>query len=684
VPEHRRRFDDGEVGLSVVVPTRNRSSILGATLRRLIASEFPRPWEIVVVANACTDDTAAAVARVAAEGRVSVRLVEEPRPSASVARNRGALAAVGRLLVFLDDDILLEPDVLGTIWDWHENTPGTALLVGQILPLAQHLATPFGAFRQQTLGDVSLSIPPHEVDWFASGLAAMSAKTFGDLGGYAESYPAAGLEDADLAIRARRADHRIIFHPAVVGHHNDWAGTTARDYCRRAAAHTATAPLLARRFPDNDHPWGRLIEVNRPAVAADPRSTRVRKGLKQAAVAVAADRWLPALADRAPLPRGPRELAYRASVSLAMFAGYQRGLRRLTMTGDVTTHSERRPTPAGEHVLSIVIVTFNCGDEVERAIDSLQRHPPSASFEIVVIDNASRDDTPVRLRRRYPQVKVMALDENIGYGSAVNLAVEETDGQYLLLLNPDTEVTQGAIDVLLRQAEATADAGVVGPRLVLGSGAPQPSARRLPSPWRLWFEVLRLHLLLPAPMRGRLLAGTYSAQDEPGRVDWVSGACHLVPRAVWQRVGGLTERTFCGFDDLDYCWRARAAGFDTWFCPDSVFVHHCGVSVSRRWTPREVDRLAIHNAYVVLEDHWPRHRVKLYCAAEVAGTLSDVVLGGRRHGLTALQADSYRGAAGERLRLLTQLLTGRLRPITRHEPGRAANEVTRAMGTTGR
>jgi GT2 family glycosyltransferase len=681
VEEHRGRFAaDGPV-LSVVIPTRNRSGILRTTLEHLTASDILQPWEVVVVANACTDDTAAVVAEMAAAGRLPARLVEEHRPSASVARNRGGRAAASPLLVFLDDDILLAPETLSTIWKWHEASDGRSVLVGQVLPLPEHLATPFGAFRQRVLGGPSPDLGPEDVDWFASGLAAVPASIFEDLGGYAETYPAAGLEDADFAIRARRADRRIIFHPAVVGLHNDWAGTTAVDYCRRAAGHCATAPLLARRFPDNDHPWGRLVEVNRPPTASDPPATRARKRLKMGAVAVAGDRWLPALADRATLPRQAREVLYRTSVSLAMFAGYQRGLERLARDEGVDLASPLPASPGAGHDLSIVVVTYDCGDKVERALESLQRHPPSVSHEVVVIDNASRDGTVERLRAHFPEVNVIANEENVGYGSAVNLAVKETDGAYLLLLNPDTEVTAGAVDTLLRHAMTTDRVGVVGPRLMLGSGIPQPSARQLPSPWRLWSEVLRLHLLLPSGVRSRLLGGTYSGQDVPGPVGWVSGACHLVPRAVWDRVGGLTERTFCGFDDLDYCWRARDAGLDTWFRPDSIVVHHCGVSVARRWTPAEVDSVGIHNMYVVLEDHWSKARVKLYGAAELAGTLSDLALGARRAGLSGPDATGYRDAARSRARLLARLLLGRARPIERHEPvGRGAQPTASGTG----
>jgi GT2 family glycosyltransferase len=320
-------------------------------------------------------------------------------------------------------------------------------------------------------------------------------------------------------------------------------------------------------------------------------------------------------------------------------------------------------------VLSIVIVSFNCVEEIERCIQSISRFPPSSSYEVVVIDNASVDGTVERLRSRFGSVRVIGLAENVGYGAAVNRAVPATSGSHLLFLNPDTEVTEGALAALLDMARRTQPLGVVGPRLVLGGGQPQPSARRFPSPWRLWLEVSRLHLLLPPRWRGQILAGTYFAQDRTRRVDWVSGACHLVPRPIWDRIGGLTERTFCGFDDLDYCWRAHRAGLPTWFCAEATVQHHGGVTVTRRWSPEEVDALAINNGYVVMAAHLPRWEVRLYGAAELFGTVSDWVLASRRAGGSELGA--YRRRAGARAALLFSLLSGRARPIERCEPGGA-------------
>src|SRR6202030_3834334 len=134
-------------------------------------------------------------------------------------------------------------------------------------------------------------------------------------------------------------------------------------------------------------------------------------------------------------------------------------------------------------------------------------------------------------------------------------AASHSKGQYLMFVNPDIEVSPGSLDSLLAFVKSHPRAGLVGPRLLLADGTPQASARRRVSAGLLLLEASRLHLLLPSRLRGQFMLGVYDAQTKTRKVDWISGACHLIPRRVWEEVGFLTEDTFCGFDDYDYCYR---------------------------------------------------------------------------------------------------------------------------------
>ncbi|MGI8791646.1 MAG: glycosyltransferase family 2 protein [Acidimicrobiales bacterium] len=326
------------------------------------------------------------------------------------------------------------------------------------------------------------------------------------------------------------------------------------------------------------------------------------------------------------------------------------------------------PRFGGDLKLSIVIVTYNCADDVGRCLRSLAAHPPPCDHEIVVIDNDSADATRDRVLS-FRGVRLIERADNAGYGTAVNQAVPTTDGSHLLLLNPDTIVGPGSLDRLLAAVgDVPGPVGVIGPRLLLATGEPQLSARRFPAPGRLWVEVLRIHRLLPSRLsdRGRLTG--YFPPDVSGPVDWVSGACHLIPRDVWDLVGGLTEETFLGFDDLEYCWRLHRLGYTTWFCADAVVIHECSTTVGTRWSRTRVEELAIHNFHVVAADYlsWPKR--KLLNAAEIVGALTELIVAQDGGAESLTEAGTRCERVRARLRVLCGLFLGMVQPIRRFEP----------------
>ena len=328
-------------------------------------------------------------------------------------------------------------------------------------------------------------------------------------------------------------------------------------------------------------------------------------------------------------------------------------------------------------MISVIVVSYNSWPYVGSCIASLYDHPPTVSpFEVILIDNASSDGTVEHVDATFPQVRVIASQSNDGYGVAVNRAMKHATGDHLVFLNPDCEITPGSLDTMVHLLDASAQVGVVGPRLVLPNGETQPSGRRFPSPSKVLLEVLRLHKLRSANWRADHLLGTYWDQSTTRRVDWVSGACHVLSRQVWDKVGPLTEKTFCGFDDFEYCFRAAELGLATWLCAEATVVHHVGTSVSSRWEPAEVDEMAIHNMFVVLVDLWPRWRMELLALSEAAAAASDCLTGTiRRHSSGDL--DDRRSTLRRRARQLALLLgiAGGRPPIYRCEPGTNARQT---------
>lgn len=320
--------------------------------------------------------------------------------------------------------------------------------------------------------------------------------------------------------------------------------------------------------------------------------------------------------------------------------------------------------------LSIVIVNYNTAAHLQNCLRSIRECAPRGAFEVIVVDNGSSDNSVAMVRREFPLVCMVESATNDGYGVAVNRAIRLAQGEAFLLLNPDTELSPGAVDAMLQLLAQEPLAGVVGPRLLLPNSEPQPSARRFPSAVLLLVEALRVHRLLPSRVRARILLGTYCDQTATRRVPWISGACHLIPRGVWETVGPLTEETFCGFDDLDWCYRATSHGFQVWLLGSVTIRHHCSVAVRRRWSPWEVEQVAIHSSYVVLSDLWPIWRVKTYCATEAMAWMIELALASVRQALGLAGDESVpQERLLERLRLTLRLLVGLEKPRRRFQPG---------------
>lgn len=322
--------------ISVVIPTHNRSAKLALTLDHLAVQSVAAGWEVIVVANNCSDDTVSAVRHRSSLFPVPLTVMEEPTPGAAAARNAGARQARGYDVLFLDDDILVERDCLDRLARQRVGNPA-AWILGQGFALPEHRSTPFGAFREASMPSVPVDQPIIDVTWFASGIALIPTDALLELGGYEENFTQAALEDADLVIRAVRAGRRIIFDPGLTFRHNDWAGTSLRDYCHRERIYCATAPLLERRFGTDDHPWSALIAANRPpAWPRDSVTEIVRKRLKGIVGRTTAQTLLIGLVERLERLHAPPALlwpVYRTVIAGSMYAGYQEGHRRLAGTG---------------------------------------------------------------------------------------------------------------------------------------------------------------------------------------------------------------------------------------------------------------------------------------------------------------------------------------------------------------
>jgi N-acetylglucosaminyl-diphospho-decaprenol L-rhamnosyltransferase len=238
----------------------------------------------------------------------------------------------------------------------------------------------------------------------------------------------------------------------------------------------------------------------------------------------------------------------------------------------------------GSVSLDVVIVSYRSRELLRRCLASLRAHPPSGPVHVVVVDNASDDATLELVRSRFPDVELVASGENLGFARATNIGIRSGRAPYVLALNPDTRVTEGALDRLLELMELHREIGICGCRLELEDGSLDHAAKRsFPTPLSALGHFTGLGRRAGA--RGGL-ADYRAPTVESGPVDAVNGAFMLIRRKALEKVGLFDEGYWMYMEDLDLCYRFARAGLITWYEP-SVTVHHVKHGSSGKWrTPR--------------------------------------------------------------------------------------------------
>ena len=228
--------------------------------------------------------------------------------------------------------------------------------------------------------------------------------------------------------------------------------------------------------------------------------------------------------------------------------------------------------------VAAVVVNHNAAELLEVCLSSLKREGIKT---VLVADNASQDDSGDVVKRS--GAVWLPTGGNLGYGRAANLGAlsqEVAAAEMLLISNPDVELCGSAIEHLVAAMDADVRLGIVGPRILNPDRTVYPSARTFPNLVDAIGHGL-LGMVMPRnrfTRRYRLLDWDHS---RPGRVDWVSGACFLVRRQVWDQVGGFDPAYFMYMEDVDLCWRARSHGWEVGYEPKAEVIHVQGVSANR-------------------------------------------------------------------------------------------------------
>jgi GT2 family glycosyltransferase len=235
--------------------------------------------------------------------------------------------------------------------------------------------------------------------------------------------------------------------------------------------------------------------------------------------------------------------------------------------------------------VTVSIVNWNTREELGRCLDSVLAQQ-GVQLDIIVVDNASSDDSDKFIAEHYPNIAFIANDKNIGFSRAHNQALMCSDAPYFMILNPDAVLPEpDVLEKLVAFAEENASVAIVGPRIENPDGSLQFSARRFPTVGAALFRRTPLGRLFP---RNRFVREYIMADwphNETRTVDWVSGSAMLVRKAAVDVFGPLDGGFFMYCEDVDWCYRAWQAGWKVCYCPVATVVHKIGSASDQRPVP---------------------------------------------------------------------------------------------------
>lgn len=242
---------------------------------------------------------------------------------------------------------------------------------------------------------------------------------------------------------------------------------------------------------------------------------------------------------------------------------------------------------------TVTIVNYNTVAKLRDCLRSIRDTTADMAIEVIVVDNGSRDGSVEMVRDEFPEVRLVATGENLGFGRAHNRAIAMGTGRHFIVLNPDTVIEPHTFKRLVEFMDATPDAGSCGPTVKDATGAFAHSGHQDFSLLSMTASVLNLRAVLPSDafLRthfGRWLGRVHSAyhpHDTVRAVDWIDGACLVVRREVYEKIGAFDEKIFLNAEDWEWCYRIRLAGWKNYHVPDVAIQHLMHQSKDQVYVP---------------------------------------------------------------------------------------------------
>ncbi len=252
--------------------------------------------------------------------------------------------------------------------------------------------------------------------------------------------------------------------------------------------------------------------------------------------------------------------------------------------------------------ISVVIVNWNVKELLQKCLESVFQYQHSYRVEVIVIDNASSDDSVEMIRGKFPQVQLIENEKNIGFAAANNQGIKMAKGRYIFALNPDTEIKENTFQVLIQTATEYPKAGMIGCKLLNPDNSTQNSVRRDPTTKALWQIALKIPKLIGNTNAIKnYLATDFNYQMEQ-EVEQIMGACMFIKKEMLNEIGLFDESFFIWFEEVDLCKRARNAGWNIIYTPKTHIVHYGGESFKQELTLKK-QKMFFKSALIYLKKH---------------------------------------------------------------------------------
>jgi GT2 family glycosyltransferase len=232
--------------------------------------------------------------------------------------------------------------------------------------------------------------------------------------------------------------------------------------------------------------------------------------------------------------------------------------------------------------LSIIIVNYNVKEFLQNLLYSIQKAAKNISHEIIIVDNASDDGSNEMIKEKFPRAILIENKDNLGFGKANNIGMKIARGQFFLLINPDTIVSEDTFSKMLEFFQKTPDAALVGCKILNPNGSLQLACRRsFPGPWTSFCKVSGLSTLFPKSSLFARYNLTYKDENQTYEVDAVSGSFMMIKKEIYEKTAGFDEDYFMYGEDLDICYRIQKLGYKVYYFHETQIIHYKGESTKR-------------------------------------------------------------------------------------------------------